>query len=172
MLGFVVTAGAAEDAEILPDVAQRLTGAGVRVVGAIQHNLCLDPARPCQMDLSILGTDALVRISQDRGPHASGCRLDPQGLAQAVALVETRFDHEGAQIVIVNKFGKSEAEGSGFRAVIGKAIAAGVPVLTIVAPGQLAAFEGFAGDLAVRLPADQDAVLSWCLTRIAGLAEV
>ena len=57
-----------------------------------------------------------LRISQDRGKWARGCRLDAGSLELAVAQVASALD-VGADLMIINKFGKHEAEGRGFRAV-------------------------------------------------------
>ena len=38
----------------------------------------------CQMDLHILTGNNVIRISQNLGTLSSGCRLDPEGLANAV----------------------------------------------------------------------------------------
>ncbi|ESR22548.1 hypothetical protein N177_4113 [Lutibaculum baratangense AMV1] len=67
-------------------------------------------------------------------------------------------------LVIINKFGKREAEGGGFVPVICAALAAGVPVLVGLNDSNRADFETFAAGLAVRLSPDDGAVLAWCLT--------
>ena len=54
--------------------------------------------------------------------------MNPDALEQAVALTEQALD-EGADLLIVNKFGKHEADGRGFRDTIGRALELGIPVL-------------------------------------------
>jgi len=76
----------------------------------------------------VLPDGPVIRISQSLGAGARGCRLDPEALEIAVAAAEARLA-AGADLVIVNKFGKHEADGRGFRALIAEAVAAGVPVL-------------------------------------------
>ncbi|MBD3765267.1 MAG: DUF2478 domain-containing protein [Rhodobacterales bacterium] len=170
MLGYVVNTGRGEGDSFLAGIAEALAARGLAVGGVVQTNYVFDPERRCHMDLCVLGTDQVVRISQDRGRHARGCRLDPQGLALAVGQVEAMLDRGRIALLIVNKFGKSELEGEGFRDVIGKALLAGVPVLTMVSPGARDGFLDFAGDLAVELPADAGAVLKWCLAQGAAVA--
>ena len=164
MLGYIISTGRGAGDLLLADVAAALVARGVAVAGAVQMNIVHDPDRPCHMDLKVLGADEVLRISQDLGRHATGCRLDPAGLADAVARVESALDRGGAALVIVNKFGKQEIEGGGFRNVIGRALTEGVPVLTSVSERQVAQFLGFAGDLAVEVPADPDGAVAWCLT--------
>ncbi len=52
---------------------------------------------------------------------------------------------------MLNKFGKTEAEGGGTRALIAAAVARGVPVLIAVPDRNLESWRAFAGELAVEL---------------------
>jgi len=169
MLGYVInTAQGAGDA-LLSQVASGLAARGIRLAGVVQSNYVFDPERRCHMDLSLLDHDRVIRISQDRGKHARGCRLDPEGLAQAVALVDAALERGGSQVLIVNKFGKAELEGEGFREAIGKAMLAGIPVLTTVSGGHVQGFLEFASGLAEELPDDPQRIIDWCLAQAAGL---
>lgn len=67
----------------------------------------------------------------------------------------------GADVLIVNKFGKHEAEGRGFREAIAEALARDIPVLVGVNRLNLAAFEEFSGGLAVPLLPQEDALCAW-----------
>lgn len=77
--------------------------------------------------------------------------------------VDSVLDQRAASLLIVNKFGKQEAEGGGFREVIGRAMIVGIPVLTTVSQGNLAAFLSFADGLARAVAPDADAAVAWCL---------
>ena len=160
MLGYVVAEGRGAADLLIRDVAVRLRSAGVSLAGAVQINVETDPARKCQMDLHILSGNDTIRISQDLGVLSRGCRLDPEGLERAVGLVGAALA-AGADCLIVNKFGKQEAEGRGFRPLIGDALVAGIPVLTAVNSGNLDAFLAFAQDMAERLPVDAPAIVDW-----------
>lgn len=163
MLGYIISSGRGEGDRLMIAIADALAGQGVSVAGAVQLNVEHDPARQCHMDLKILGHADVLRISEDRGRHARGCRLDPRGLADAVQRVESVLDQGAAAILLVNKFGKQEAEGGGFREVIGRALIAGIPVLTTVSQGHLAAFLDFAEGLATEVAADPAQAIAWCL---------
>lgn len=163
MLGFVTMAegtGAAD--RLLAATAATLQARGLRLAGAVQHNLERSAGRDCDMELRILGTDAVIGITQDLGSCSQGCRLDSGALAQAVALAESVLAR-GADLVIVNKFGKQECFGNGFRSFIAEALARGVPVLLSVAPEQLPGFHDFAGPLAE--PVAPEAATLWCQAR-------
>ncbi|MCV2448713.1 DUF2478 domain-containing protein [Paracoccus sp. DMF] len=167
MLGFVtMTTGAGAADRLLAATAETLQARGLRLAGAVQHNI-ERADRDCDMQLRILGTDAVIGITQDLGTCSEGCRLDGGALAQAVALAESVLA-QGADLVIVNKFGKQECFGNGFRAFIAEALAQGIPVLLSVAPEQLAGFHDFAGELAE--PVAPEAAMRWCETRTRAAA--
>jgi hypothetical protein len=168
MLGYIISSGRGAGDRVMIAIADRLAASAIAVAGAVQINIEHDPERHCHMDLRILGRDDVLRISEDRGRHARGCRLDPRGLADAVQRVETVLDQRAAAILIVNKFGKQEVDGGGFRELIGRALIAGIPVLTSVSQANLAAFLAFAEGLASEVPPDIDAAVAWCLAASQG----
>ncbi|SPH24010.1 hypothetical protein DEA8626_03057 [Defluviimonas aquaemixtae] len=161
MLGYVVSEGRGAADRCLAAVAERLLAEGWRLAGAIQVNSDRADSARCDMDLHVLGPDRIVRISQNLGALSQGCRLDPAGLEQAVGLVERALD-AGPELLIVNKYGKQEIDGRGFRPVIGRSLAQGVPVLTAVNQASLDGFNAFAHDMSERIALDRDAVLGWC----------
>lgn len=143
---------------------QRLAGAlaarGVRCCGTVQINSERADAGPCDMDVRVLPDGAVLRISQDLGPQARGCRLDPAALETAVGLVAAALP-SGADLLIINKFGKHEAEGRGFRPLITEALAMDVPVLVGLNALNRPAFEAFAQGLAIELPPEPSALIGW-----------
>lgn len=165
MLGYVVVTGQGDAGPLLREVAARLSKAGVAVAGAVQAQGAEDAQGRCHMELRVLPGTATVRISQELGPLSQGCRLDPDGLERAVAMVERALE-AGPEIVIVNKFGKQEGEGRGFRPLIGTALMAGIPVLLAVGQGDLERFLAFAETLAEPLPADPAKLVAWCRAQI------
>lgn len=160
MLGYVsIDAPGAADA-LLADVADRLLVEGWPLAGAVQRNPPGARGGKCHMDLHILAARDVLRISQDLGALSRGCRLDPAGLAAAVGCAESALE-ASPRFVIVNKFGKQEVAGQGFRPLIGRALSEGIPVLTAVGPSNLSGFLDFAGSIAEPLPADLDVVVGW-----------
>lgn len=168
MLGYMIASGRGAGDRLMIAIAEGLAARGIAAAGAVQLNVEHDPERHCHMDLHILGRGDVLRISEDRGRHARGCRLDPRGMADAVQRVDSVLDQGAAAVVLINKFGKQEAEGGGFREVIGRALVAGIPVLTTVSPGNLPAFLAFADGLAVEVQPDDGAAVAWCLAASAG----
>ncbi len=161
-LGYVSTSERGRSDGLLAGVATALAAQGVILAGVVQINTEVDATRPCHMDLSVLGTEKTVRISQFLGVGSKGCRLDPAGLEEAVGHVERQLLGTRTQLVILNKFGKQEGEGRGFRPLIGRAMDMEIPVLTAVSSLNLTRFVNYAGGMETALPADHDSLLAWC----------
>ena len=153
---------------LLAGVAERLAGLGYRVCGSVQVDTDRTDRRRCDMDLRVLPGGRVIRISQDRGGGSRGCHLDGGALESAAGLVEAAVA-QGCDMLIVNKFGKHEAEGRGFRQVIAETAAAGLPVLVGVNALNEAAFLEFSGGLAVRLEASQAMLTHWLREAMAAV---
>lgn len=157
---YPVSEGAHADT-VLSEVARDLKSRGLQIAGAVQHNTHNGDRCRCDMTLEDLASGTLVKISEDRGPEARGCRLDSMALEEIVGLVCSSLDGR-PDLMVVNKFGKREAEGSGFRAAIEQALDSGVAVLTAVSTTNLAEWENFADGLDERLPLEPSAIAAWC----------
>lgn len=142
----------------LAALVERLALEGRRAIGAVQLP---QTGEARVMDLRLLPSGRVLRISQDLGAGAAGCQLDPGALEQAVALAEAALAAGPADLLVVNRFGRQEAEGRGFAALIGTALAADIPVIVGLSPKLRPGFERFAGDLVEWLPADPVALLDW-----------
>lgn len=144
---------------LLSEVARELTRAGLRLAGVVQTNTEVPGRHHCDMDVRVLPDGPTICISQNLGPAARGCRLDPDGLERAVAAVTQGLD--GADLLILNKFGKHEAEGRGFVPLIAEALSRDIPVLLGISKLNRAAFDAFAAGAATSLPAERIAILDW-----------
>ncbi|KIT15253.1 hypothetical protein jaqu_30760 [Jannaschia aquimarina] len=149
---------------LLHDVAQTAMARGLRLAGIVQVNSDRPGCAKCDMDAVVLPDGPVIRISQSLGPNARGCRLDPDGLERAVAEAAARVE-DGIDLLLVNKFGKQEAAGRGFRPVIAAALEAGADVLVGVNGLNLPALEEFMGERPDVLPPDQDRLLAWISAR-------
>ena len=169
LAGVMVPGRGATD-RLLAAVAARLAADGVRLLGALRVAEPGPGAGHCDAALRLLPDGPVLSITQDLGPGATACRMDAGALEDAVGRAAARLAGEGGDLVILNKFGLSEAEGRGFRSLIAEALGRGLPVLTGLSDAHRAAFERFAGGMAVTLPPEEAAVTDWCRAALRGRA--
>ncbi len=140
---FVYSDSSAAD-EALRQLAIGLTERGLRLAGLVQLNQARPGRSRCDMVLEEIASGACVPISQDRGPHARGCALDLGQLLTAMQLVRAQLDSR-PDLLFLNKFGKTEAEGGGFRELIAEAIEAGIAVVIAVPWRNIESWRMFTG---------------------------
>lgn len=160
-IGYVMVSDRGETNRLLTTVAQELQAKGLQLAGAVQSDTECAPEGKCDMDLQILPNGPVIRISQSLGAQSRGCRLDPVALEQAVGLTEAQLSGAVPDLVILNKFGKHEAEGRGFRSTVAKALEAEVAVLVGVNVANIEAFNVFTAGMAEPAGDTVAAVVSW-----------
>lgn len=138
---------------VLRRLVDALSSMGARCAGFIQRDEPPPPGRvKCDMVLECLATGDRLKISEDRGPLARGCRLDADALSQSI--VSTMAAMQGRpDVLVINKFGKTEAEGGGFRPLIADALELGIPVLIAVPWRNIESWRLFAGEHAIEVAA-------------------
>lgn len=150
----------AEVQRVLAVVAREWRAAGLRVAGVIEE-IEGETADACaNMGLRSLSSGDRVSISQDLGPGSQGCRLDPGGLADACGAVLADL-RAGCDVLVLSKFGKQEAAGSGMVDALRLAVESGVPVVIGVSPAVDDAWRAFVGPYACTLPVDAEAIRAW-----------
>src|SRR4029077_13528888 len=90
----------------------------------------------------------------------SGCRLDVARLQDAGARIAGALE-AGADLVIINRFGKRERDGQGLAYLIERALEADTPVVIAVSSHRLAEWIKFAGGTAANLACDRHSLDSW-----------
>ncbi|MGI9367259.1 MAG: DUF2478 domain-containing protein [Ruegeria sp.] len=159
-LAYVSTTDRGATDRLLSALAERLLEKGSKLVGVVQTNTeCADSSK-CDMDLRVLPDGETIRISQSLGTMSRGCRLDPAALEQAVGYVTASLS-DAPQLLIINKFGKHEADGRGFRPVIAEALALDIPVLVGVNSMNQEKFLEFTGGEADEMAPDLDTIENW-----------
>lgn len=147
-------------ASLLRSIAAELIADGIVCAGFIQRDVERAGRSRCDMILEEIRTGTAIPISEDRGDGARGCRLDECGLSRAiVATLETL--NAAPDVIFINKFGKAEAEGRGFRPLIAEAVERNIPVLIAVPLSNIESWRHFSSGFAVefaieRLPAEVD----------------
>jgi hypothetical protein len=143
---------------VLRDFAADLNGRGFRAVGLVQtaHH-CLDAPRLSAM---LVHTGEELQLFQNLGACAVGCKLDVGRLLDAGARIAGAIE-EGADLVIVNRFGRQEREGKGLTYLVERALSADIPVVIAVPSHRFADWIRFADGMSVRLPCDREALDAW-----------
>lgn len=141
---------------ILRDFASDLNARGFRAVGMVQAGECADSS----LSAVLLHSGEKLLLAQDFDPAASGCRLDVARLQHAGARVADALE-AGADLLIVNRFGKRERDGQGLTYLIERALEAHTPVVIAVSSDRLADWIKFAGGRTVNLACDRHSLDAW-----------
>lgn len=147
--------------QIIRSVVTSLRPMGVRVGGVIQEAEIDAEGRCRQLNIVDIRSGRSARITQDRGKEALGCKLDARGLAEITPCITDALD-AGADLIVINKFGRAEAEGRGLLPCIADAISRGIPVLTTVRDPYLEAWRAYHGGIAAELLPSFIPILGWC----------
>jgi hypothetical protein len=157
-----VVYGADDDPDrVLSDFAADLRRAGRRPVGVVQIGRNCRSENP-RLGVVMLPDGHVVELASHEETRATGCRLDFDQLAGLAAAIE-----DGADLVILDRFGRSEAEGSGLIDLIPQAIEADIPVLLAVPEWRFPALIRFSNGMNVRLACRREALDHWWRT-VAG----
>mgnify|MGYP005813722821 FL=1 len=159
-LAFVKTIERGLTDRLLWEFADRLQQRGYKLAGVVQTNSDRPGSRHCDMDVRVLPDGPVIRINQVLGEDSHGCRLDPVALEEAVGLVEVGLER-CPDLLIINKFGKHEAEGRGFRPLIADALSRGIPVLLGVNALNQDAFEDYSSGYVEEIAADAEGLIVW-----------
>ena len=101
-----------------------------------------------------------MSITKNRGAMAKGCKLDGDALS-TLSEDLARDIEAGSDVLIVARFGRSEAEGRGLRDVISRAMEREIPVLVGVRDEYADAWDEFHGGIADTVALDHHAILTW-----------
>jgi nucleoside-triphosphatase THEP1 len=140
----------------LSDFAADLKAHGYRAVGMVQTGQCADSS----LSAVLLHNGEKLLLSQDPDPSARGCKLDISRLLDAGERVAQALE-QGADILIINRFGKREREGKGLGYLIDRAFEASVPVVIAVSREHFADWVKFSEGMTVKLACDRHALDVW-----------
>ncbi|HMM92009.1 DUF2478 domain-containing protein [Bradyrhizobium sp.] len=141
---------------ILRGFAADLKACGFRAVGMVQAGQCADSS----LSAVLLPGGEKLLLAQDFDPAATGCRLDLARLQRAGERVAEAMA-DGADLVIINRFGKRERDGKGLAHLIERALNADIPVVIAVASDRFADWIRYADGMSVRLACDRQALDGW-----------
>src|SRR4051812_49098974 len=141
---------------ILRDFAADLISRGRRVVGMVQKGQCADAS----LSAVLVHSGEVLALAQNATSPASGCKLDLGRLQDAAARVAGAME-AGADLVIVNRFGKRERDGKGLARVIERALDTDIPVVIAVSSESFADWIKFADGKSAKLPCDRASLETW-----------
>jgi hypothetical protein len=144
---------------VLRHFAADLIAQGVRAVGMVQAGQCADSS----LSAVLVHNGETILLAQDFDPAASGCRLDLARLQNAGERVAEALE-AGADLLIVNRFGKRERNGQGLLQLMLRALDSDTPVVIAVSLEHFADWIKFAGGMCVKLTCDRDALDHWWRT--------
>lgn len=168
-IAYVTLSGRGLIDDCIAEAVAVLEARGLRLAGTVRV-LPSDPhSHACDMDIRVLPDGPSRRISQPLGSQSRGCRLDTGVIETLSVAVEARLT--GADLLVVNKFGKQEGSGRGLCQAIAMAVEAGIPVLVGVNGLNLPEFLTFASGEASQLEGTPEAIVSWAMAENPRMVE-
>jgi len=143
---------------VLLDFVANVKAAGLRPVGLVQfghHN-----AGAAELAAMMIHSGERVELFQPASTYLRGRRLDLDKLALARAAM-TEAVNRGADVLIVNRFGRQEQQGRGLARLIEHALAADVPVLIPVPEFRFDDWIAYVEGMCVKLPCERAALQTW-----------
>ena len=143
------------------DAAQVLMNTGSNVLGLVQERG--EKSAGCahrEMRLRDLATGKITIISERRGEHAKGCHLNRAALLEHAKQFEQQIP-DMPDLVTINRFGRAECEGSGFRSAIELAVSLHIPVLVGVRSNYLEGWTEFHGGMAGEVGSNSIEIIDW-----------
>jgi hypothetical protein len=163
-----VVYGADDDPDrLLIDFADDLRRSGLCPVGVVQAGRSCQ-ARSPRLGVVMLPGGETVCLVPDAGACGAGCRLDAGRLGEIAKRLAAAVEG-GADLVVINRFGRSEAEGGGLIDLIVQALDAEIPVLIAVPERRFSDWIRFSRGMNVRLACRREALDRWWQS-VAGTA--
>lgn len=160
-IGALRGVASAEIQGLLARFAERRIREGLRVAGVIEELAVQENCRHCEtLVLREAAGSTIVPITQNLGSGSRACNIDTAGLAAACQSVLAGIER-GADVVVLSKFGKIEAEGGGLLDAFRAAAEADLPCVAGIKPSFAGHFLEFAGGLSQWVEPDDEALERW-----------
>jgi nucleoside-triphosphatase THEP1 len=159
----IVYADGAAAGSFIAELGYRLRDAGVAIAGIVPYRSSARTGK-CGVEVEELASRLVLQLSEDENPQPFGCRIDPEAISEAAALISSSL-RKAPNVVIFNKFGKLEAEGGGLRETIAEAIQLGIPVIAGVPRRNIGTFRELTEGLAEETQVDSPRIYQWLAAR-------
>ena len=150
------------------DFTRDLCRSGLRPVGVIQSGRNCRTEEPKLRAVILPGGETVGLVADRQACAAGGCRLDDQRLDALAEQLTIAID-DGPDLVVINRFGRAEAEGRGLVKPIAQALEADIPVLIAVPERRFSDWIRFSDGMNVRLPCRREALDRWWRS-VAGMS--
>lgn len=159
-IGAIVHESAEAADEQLQPFIQYLQEQGKVVLGVVQAPEEVSFAYRSKMGIINLNNGEFTSIAQDLGEHNTSCCLDSEAVSNASHILKHAREQK-PDLIVVNRFGKLEAEGEGFADEMLEIMSLGLPMLTVVATRFLEPWREFTGGLATEIPPNLANIKTW-----------
>jgi hypothetical protein len=143
--------------ETLREFASDLKETGYRAVGIVQLGRHYPDA---SLSATLVPSGEQFRLYQESNAYSSGCRLNVGQLKCVGERIAKTLD-DGADILIVNRFGRQEREGKGLAHLIAHALGSDIPVVIAVPSHHFSDWITFAGGMTVKLHCNRESLDAW-----------
>jgi hypothetical protein len=147
---------------LLSEFVQELMIEGHRVVGLIQMRLGDGGAA-----VSVLPTGETIPLAPRLDTPWNSSRLGACDLRPAATRIDPLIE-SGADLLIINRFGKLEAEGAGLVDEIAHALRLDIPVVVAVPSFRFLEWLSFCNGMGVKLSCRNDSLRNWWNAMIVG----
>jgi len=134
---------------VLFGFAKDLQASGKRTVGLLQLGRIADARRDHGLRTTLLLSGRTITLTH-RALSPDSCALEAGGLWAVADLIAADI-RKGADLVVINRFGKLELNGGGFLREITSAMALGIPVIIAVPECNFRVWTAYSGGMSVRL---------------------
>lgn len=136
--------------------------AELKTRGVNVHGLVQEATESHGMDAIDLQTGGRIPLKRPTRYESDNklCSLSLSQLAEATMVLRRALD-EGADVVVVERFGKAERDGGGLADELLALMAGGTPTIVTVPKEEFEAWQRFCGGLGDVVDCDLDALLKW-----------
>ena len=148
--------------DVLQTFAAQLKAQGLGVHGLLQEKLFGDAGACTGVDAIDLATNQRIALSRPTRYELDHkvCSLNLGQLAEATAVLRRALE-QNADIVLVERFGKTERDGGGLADDLLALMASGTPTVVSVPQDEFEAWQRFSGGLGEALACDLVALATW-----------
>lgn len=147
---------------VLAEFATELKSQGCCVGGLVQEFLVDEAGARIGLDAIEVDTGQRIPINRPtESDKVNGvCSLDRSALTESTSALRRAIANR-VDLLVVEKFGEQEQQGSGLADEILAAMAEGIPTLVLVPATALETWNSFSGGMADLLPCSPEAVRRW-----------